>query len=68
MGKVIYTNDDGARLKRLVIYFTVKETQTTLETFITVPENMTDEEIMNLARTFRNAETECGFYDPDEEE
>lgn len=67
MGKVIYTNDDSARLKRLVIYFTVKETQATLETFITVPENMTDEEIMNLARTFRNAETECGFYDPDEE-
>lgn len=68
MGKVNYTNDDGARLKRLVIYFTVKETQTTLESFITVPENMTDEEIMDIAKQFRDAETECGFYDPDEEE
>ena len=67
MGKVNYTNDDGAILKRLVIYFTVKETQTTLESFITVPENMADEEIINIAKQFRDAETECGFYDPDEE-
>jgi len=35
--------------------------------FITVPKNMTDEEIMNIARDFRNSETNCGFYYPDED-
>ena len=65
--KIHYVDGYGIKMKRVAICFEVIETALVLETIITVPEDTTDEEIMNLAKTFRNAETQCSFYYPDEE-
>ena len=65
--KIHYINEDGNELKRVGIYFEIRYTGETFEMFITVPINMTDEEIMNIARDFSNSETNCGFYYPDED-
>lgn len=66
--KIYYVDNEGNEMKRVVIYFEVTYTGATLETFLTVPKGMTDEEIMLLAKSFRNTETKCGFYYPDEDE
>ena len=65
--KIHYIDEDGNKLKKVGIYFEIGYTGETFEMFITVPKNMTDEEIMNIARDFRNSETNCGFYYPDED-
>ena len=65
--KIHYIDEDGNELKRVGIYFEIRYTSETFEMFITVPKNMTDEEIMNIARDFRNSETNYGFYYPDED-
>ena len=65
--KIHYTDEDGNELKRAVLYFKIGYTGETVETFVTIPKNMTDEEIMNIAKDFRNSETNCGFYYPDED-
>lgn len=62
-----YIDEDGNELKRAVLYFEIGYTGETVETFVTIPKNMTDEEIMNIARDFRNSETNYGFYYPDED-
>ena len=65
--KIHYIDEDGNELKRVGIYFEIRYSGETFEMFITVPKNMTDEEIMNIARDFRNSETNYGFYYPDED-
>ena len=65
--KIHYTNEDGASMKRVVLSLEINYTGEILETFVTVPKSMTDEEIMNMARDFRNSETNYGFYYPDED-
>ena len=65
--KIHYIDEDGNELKRVVLYFEISYTGETVETFVTIPKNMTDEEIMNIARDFRNSETNYGFYYPDED-
>lgn len=65
--KIHYIDEDGNELKRVVLYFEISYTGETVETFVTIPKNMTDEEIMNIARNFRNSETNYGFYYPDED-
>ena len=65
--KIHYIDEDGNELKRVGIYFETRNTGETLEMFITKKKNMTDEEIMNIARDFRNSETNYGFYYPDED-
>ena len=65
--KIHYIDEDGNELKRVGIYFKIGYTGETVETFVTIPKNMTDEEIMNIARDFRNSEINYGFYYPDED-
>lgn len=65
--KIHYIDEDGNELKRVVLYLEIGYTGETLETFVTIPKNMTDKEIMNLARDFRNSETNYGFYYLDED-
>lgn len=66
--KIHYVDDEGNEMKKVAVYFELVYYGEVFETFLTVPENMTDEEIMNIARDFRNGETKCGFYYPDENE
>ena len=53
-------------MKRVVLYLEIGYTSEMLETYVTVPKNMTDEQIMNMARDFRDSEIKYGFYYPDE--
>ena len=64
--KINYTDENGVAMKRVVLYLEIGYTSEMLETYVTVPKNMTDEQIMDMARDFRNAETSYGFYYPDE--
>lgn len=66
--KIRYVDDEGNEMKKVAVYFELVYYGEVFKTFLTVPENMTDEEIMNIARDFRNGETKCGFYYPDEDE
>lgn len=66
--KIHYIDDEGNEMKKVAVYFELVYYGEVFKTFLTVPENMTDEEIMNIARDFRNGETKCGFYYPDEDE
>ena len=65
--KINYTDENGVAMKRVVLYLELGYTGETIETFITVPKNMTDEQIMNMARDFRDSEIKYGFYYPDED-
>ena len=64
--KINYTDENGAAMKRVVLYLEFGYTGETIETFITVPKSMTDKEIMDMAKDFRDSEIKCGFYYPDE--
>ena len=65
--KIHYVDENGVAMKRVILYFEIGYTGETIESFVTVPKNMTDEEIRNMARDFRNSETSYGFYYPDED-
>ena len=64
--KINYTDENGISMKRVALSLEINYTGEILETFITVPKNMTDEQIMDMARDFRDSETSYGFYYPDE--
>ena len=64
--KINYTDENGVAMKRVVLYLEIGYTSEMLETYVTVPKNMTDEQIMDMARDFRDSETSYGFYYPDE--
>ena len=64
--KINYTDENGVAMKRVVLYLEFDYTGETIETLITVPKSMTDKEIMDMAKDFRDSEIKCGFYYPDE--
>ena len=64
--KIHYTDENGVAMKRVVLYLEFGYTNETIETFITVPKSMTDKEIMDMAKDFRDSEIKYGFYYPDE--
>lgn len=64
--KINYTDENGVAMKRVVLSLEINYTGEILETFVTVPRSMTDKEIMDMARDFRDSEIKYGFYYPDE--
>ena len=67
MKKIKYVDNEGNEMKKVVIYFEVKETGQSIETILLLPKNIEDEEIAKIARQFRDTETTYGWYYPDEE-
>ena len=65
--KINYTDENGVAMKRVVLYLEIGYTSEMLETYVTVPKNMIDEQIMNMARDFRDSEIKYRFYYPDED-
>ena len=65
--KINYVDENGTAMKRVVLYLEFGYTGETIETFITVPKSMTDKEIMDMAKDFRDSEIKYGFYYPDED-
>ena len=65
--KINYTDENGVAMKRVVLSLEINYTGEILETFVTVPKSMTDKEIMDMARDFRDSEIKYGFYYPDED-
>lgn len=68
MKKINYVDNDGNELKKVTIYFEVKETGQSIETILLLPKNIEDEEIAKIARQFRDEETSYGWYYPEEDE
>lgn len=67
MKKINYVDNEGNEMKKVVIYFEVKETGQSIETILLLPKSIEDEEIAKIARQFRDTETNYGWYYPDEE-
>ena len=67
MKKINYVDNDGNELKKVAIYFEINETGESLETILLLPKDMTNREILEVARQFREGETRCGWYCPEEE-
>lgn len=67
MKKINYVDNEGNEMKKVAIYFEVKETGQSIETILLLPKNIEDEEIAKIARQFRDTETNYGWYYPDEE-
>lgn len=67
MKKIKYVDNEGNEMKKVVIYFEVKETGQSIETILLLPKSIEDEEIAKIARQFRDTETNYGWYYPDEE-
>ena len=65
--KINYADENGTAMKRVVLYLEFGYTGETIETFITVPKSMTDKEIMDMAKDFRDSEIKYGFYYLDED-
>ena len=68
MKKINYVDNDGNELQKVAIYFEIKETGQSIETILLLPKDMTDEEITEIARRFRDTETKYSWYYLDEEE
>lgn len=68
MKKINYVDNEGNEMKKVAIYFEVKETGQTLETILLLPKSIEDEEIAKIARQFRDTETDYGWYYPEEDE
>lgn len=67
MKKIKYVDNEGNKMKKVAIYFEIKEIRQTIETILLLPKNIEDEEIAKIARQFRNTETTYGWYYPNEE-
>lgn len=67
MKKINYVDNEGNEMKKVAIYFEVKETGQSIETILLLPKSIEDEEIAKIARQFRDTETNYGWYYPDEE-
>lgn len=68
MKKINYVDDYGNELKKVTVYFEIVYSGQTIETTLLLPKDMTDREILEVARQFRDGETKCGWYYPEEEE
>ena len=67
MKKINYVDNEGNEMKKVAIYFEVKETGQSIETILLLPKSIEDEEIAKIARQFRDTETNYGWYYPEEE-
>lgn len=67
MKKIHYVDNEGNEMKKVAIYFEIKEIRQTIETILLLPKNIEDEEIAKIARQFRDTETTYGWYYPNEE-
>ena len=67
MKKIKYVDDYGNELKKVTIYFEIVYSGQTIEQTLLFPKDMTNREILEVARQFREGETRCGWYYPDEE-
>lgn len=67
MKKIKYVDNEGNEMKKVAIYFEIKEIRQTIETILLLPKNIEDEEIAKIARQFRDTETTYGWYYPNEE-
>ena len=68
MKKINYVDDYGNELKKVTIYFEILYSGQTIEQTLLLPKDMTDEEITEIARQFRDTETKYSWYYLDEEE
>ena len=67
MKKIKYVDNDGNELKKVMVSFEITYTGEGFQTVMLLPKDMTDEEITEIARQFRDTETNYGWYYPDEE-
>lgn len=67
MKKINYVDNEGNEMKKVAIYFEVKEIGQTIETILLLPKSIEDEEIAKIARQFRDTETNYGWYYPEED-
>ena len=68
MKKIKYVDNDGNELKKVMISFEITYTGEGFQTIMLLPKDMTDEEITEIARRFRDTETTYSWYYLDEEE
>ena len=68
MKKIKYVDNDGNELKKVMISFEITYTGEGFQTIMVLPKDITDEEITEIARQFRDEETKYGWYYPDEDE
>ena len=68
MKKIHYVDNDGNELKKVMVQFEITYTGEGFQTVMLLPKDMTDEEITEIARRFRDAETKYSWYYPDEDE
>ena len=57
MKKIKYVDNDGNELKKVMISFEITYTEEGFQTIMLLPKDMTDEEITEIARRFRDEET-----------
>ena len=67
MKKIKYVDNDGNELKKVMVSFEITYTGEGFQTIMLLPKDMTDEEITEIARQFRDTETKYSWYYPDEE-
>ena len=68
MKKIHYVDNDGNELKKVMISFEITYTGEGFQTIMLLPKDMTDEEITEIARQFRDEETKYSWYYPEEDE
>lgn len=68
MKKIKYVDNDGNELKKVMISFEITYTGEGFQTIMLLPKDMTDEEITEIARQFRDEETKYSWYYPEEDE
>lgn len=68
MKKIHYVDNDGNELKKVMVSFEITYTGEVFQTIMLLPKDMTDEEITEIARRFRDTETKYGWYYLDEDE
>ena len=67
MKKIHYVDNDGNELKKVMISFEITYTGEGFQTIMLLPKDMTDEEITEIARRFRDTETTYSWYYPEED-
>ena len=67
MKKIKYVDNDGNELKKVMVSFEITYTGEGFQTIMLLPKDMTDEEITEIARQFRDIETKYSWYYLDED-
>ena len=68
MKKIKYVDNDVNELKKVMVQFEITYTGEGFQTIMLLPKDMTDEEITEIARQFRDEETKYSWYYLDEDE